>query len=168
MSLMEHAPDERGPIDLQVCLQVDSVAVAPGSPQELVHLRENADRRSGDRRSAPRRGPEVSAVRQTVTFAQISTSAAGLAVAIATWCLVKAPTTIVRTACTDTLGDEVLHHRQLHPAWIASIALCVLAIALPIRPRRSFASVGLVGLALGLGVAALMRVATWRTGACLV
>ena len=132
-------------------------------------VREDVDRRVGrERRSRPRRLDELRAFHQSRNFGRIATLCAASAAAIAVWALVNAPVTRSATACTDTLGAELLHHREIHPLWIVAMLLSAIAVALPSRPRRSYVSVGLVGLTIGLGVAAYIRVATWKTGICFV
>jgi hypothetical protein len=145
-------------------------------PQTLVlderadgsHERIETDRRLTDRRAEPRRQPEVRQRRQARDFGRIGTTAAALGAVVGIWALINAPVTKSATVCTDTFGGELLHHREIHPLWIASMMLCALALALPTKPRRSYVSVGLVGLTFGLAVAAYIRVATWKTGICFV
>ncbi len=130
----------------------------------LPHKRIESDRRGSggrggsDRRTEPRREPELRQHRQVRDFGRIGTAAAGLGALIGIWALVNAPVTKSATVCTDTFGGELLHHREIHPLWIASMMMCAVAIALPTRPRRSYVSVGLVGLTFGLAVAAYIRV----------
>jgi hypothetical protein len=144
----------------------------PGPPIQanLPHEQERAtaDRRATDRRSKPRRDGEIRQRRQDRDFGRIGTASASLGAAIGIWALINAPVTKSATVCTDTFGGELLHHREIHPLWVASMMLCALALALPSRPRRSYVSVGLVGLTFGLAVAAYIRVATWKTGICFV
>jgi hypothetical protein len=140
----------------------------PALPGQSEQGRSGDDRRGDDRRSMPRRDREIRQRRQDRDFGRIGTAAAALAATIGVWALVNAPVTKSATVCTDSLGGELLHHREIHPLWIASMMLCAVALALPSRPRRSYLSVGLVGLTFGLAVAAYIRVATWKTGICFV
>jgi hypothetical protein len=143
-------------------------APLPEITLDSIQDRQDNDRRDGDRRFTPRRSREVRQQRQIRDYGRISTAAAALGAMIGVWALVNAPVTKSATVCTDTLGGELLHHREIHPLWVASMMLCAVALALPSRPRRSYVSVGLVGLTVGLGVAAYIRVATWKTGICFV
>jgi hypothetical protein len=134
----------------------------------LAQERSGDDRRSVERRREPRRHAEFRQVRQVRNFGRLSTLAAGLGAAIGIFALINAPVSRSATACTDSLGGELLHHREIHPLWVAAMILAAVALALPSRPKRSYVSVGLVGLTFGLAVAAYLRVATWKTGICFV
>ena len=140
----------------------------PESPEtpESLDSRSTADRRAAERREGPRRDREVREENEKRNYGRIGTLCAALAATIGVWALAFAPVVAQSTPCSDSLGGEMLHRREIHPVWIAAVVLCVLAIALPSRPRRSYLSVGLVGLTAGLLVAAAIRVATWRTGIC--
>lgn len=163
MTSQDTAPGSKTPTPSQV-----GAEALDDAPKDDVARTIPDRRQAGPRRTQPRRIDELRAFHQARDFGRISTVAAGLATAIAVWALVNAPVTRSPTVCTDTLGAEVLHHREIHPLWIAAMLLSALSIALPSRPRRSYVSVGLVGLTVGLGVAAYIRVATWKTGLCFV
>lgn len=136
---------------------------------EAITERAVSDRRgTTKRRVQPRRLDELRTFHNDRDFGRIGTLAAMVATTVAVWALINAPVTGSPTTCTDTLGAEVIHHREIHPLWIVAMLLSALAIALPSRPRRSYVSVGLVGLTIGLAVAACIRVATWKTGLCFV
>lgn len=133
---------------------------------EIPEPRTTADRRVEERRHGPRRDREIRAANEKRNFGRIGTLCAALGATIGVLALAFAPVVAQSTPCSDSLGGEMLHRREMHPIWVAAVVLCVLAIALPSRPRRSYLSVGLVGLTAGLLVAAAIRVATWRTGVC--
>jgi hypothetical protein len=135
---------------------------------DIVQERSSDDRRNLERRNEPRRRAELRRLRQVRDFGRVATIAASLGAAIGVFALINAPVTKSATVCTDSLGGELLHHREIHPLWVAAMVLSAIALALPSRPKRSYVSVGLVGLTFGLAVAAYLRVATWKTGICFV
>lgn len=83
------------------------------------------------------------------------------------WALTHAPVTRQLTpGCGASLGAQTFVHRSLSPVWVLAVLLGVLALVLPAPKRRSFLAVGLVGLTIGLAIAALFRVGSWTTGLC--
>ena len=87
---------------------------------------------------------------------------------IALWASTHAP--VVSTPspqCADGLGGQVLRHRQLSLLWVPGMLCMILGMAVPSARRRPVSVLVLVGLFLGLAIAAVLRIDSWVEGFCL-
>ncbi len=128
------------------------------------------DRRVGDRRtSGPGRRPEdLAAVRRRYVQAAIGVIGGLTAVVCAGVGLFRPP--IMRRAselCGDGLGGQQIVHRGLSWLWIPAVVGLALAVATPHRKQRPVLTLLCVGLVLGMGAGALLRVETVVSGLCL-
>lgn len=127
-------------------------------------------RRVGERRTGgPGRRPEdLVAVRRQYVQAAVAVVGALTALISAGFALVRPP--IARRAselCGDGLGGQQIVHRGLSWLLIPAVVGLVLAVTVPHRRKRPVLTVLCVGLVLGMGIGAVLRVETVVTGLCL-
>ena len=128
------------------------------------------DRRAGERRSnGPGRRPDdLAAVRRQYVQAAIAVVGGLTALVCAGVGLFRPP--IVRRAselCGDGLGGQQIVHRGLSWLWIPAVVGMVLAVAMPHRHKRPVLTIFCIGLVIGMGAGAAMRVETVVSGLCL-
>ena len=150
-----------------MALDLDSADLNEGAEQTR-GIRELPDRRVGrDRRAAPRRRPELGLRHLEGQLARFSLVASVASVAVGVWALAHAPVKRTPTpGCGNSLGAQTFVHRALSPLWLVAVLLAIVAIAVPTTRQRSHVAMALVGLTIGLAVAALFRVNSWTTGIC--
>ena len=130
----------------------------------------DADRRVAERRAnGPGRRPEdLAAVQRQYVQAAVAVIGALTALISAGLALLHPP--ISRRAselCGDGLGGQQIVHRGLSWLWIPAVVGLALAVTVPHRRKRPVLTILCVGLVLGMGVGAVLRVETVVTGLCL-
>ena len=130
----------------------------------------NADRRVGERRAdGPGRRPEdLAAVQRHYVQAAFAVVGALTALISAGFALLHPP--ISRRGselCGDGLGGQQIVHRGLSWLWIPAVVGLALAVTVPHQRKRPVVTVLCIGLVLGMGVGAVLRVETVVTGLCL-
>jgi hypothetical protein len=138
----------------------------------LTELRTSAHstRRDAERRSdAPGRRPrDLALVRSLYVQAAIGVVSGLTAMVSAGLALFHPPVSRVPSAtCADGFGGQFVVHRGLSWLWFPAVIAMVIALTLPDRRKRPALTLLCVGLVLGMGAGALLRVETTLVGYCL-
>ena len=137
---------------------------------EPADRRARGNRREGDRRSSQpgRRGPDFRAGKAARRLDVAGLAVCALGVLVALWASTHAPVASTPSPqCGDGLGGQVVRHRQLSLLWVPGMVAMIIGTALPSARRRPVGVLVLVGLFLGLAVAAVLRIDSWVEGFCL-